>query len=253
MPSAHWPTTWPEQSFKPGPTALVVLAALGVGFIVLVIGVAWIAVKSMQSGIGAGVPIVPALVIQVLLEAAIVAVLLTALPRLSGFSLRELGFVAPRPWQIGVALLGAIAMVTVIEGGVTLLQELFHQKHEQQVIELFKQVRSQPNVMWFFAVFAIIVAPFMEEMIFRVFAFNVALRYGGFWVGAIVSGVLFGLAHIDHKGWDVLLTIVPLMLGGMVLSFVYYRTRNAFCSMVTHGCFNALTVFALIYAPNLAQ
>ena len=244
-PSAAWPTTWPSNSFKAGPTALVIFAALVVGAIVLVAGILWI--YAHPGAGGATVPILPAIVIQLLLEGAVVALLLAALPRLSGFSLRELGFVTPQLWQVGVALLGAIVMVIVVEGGASLLQSLLHQKHEQQVIELFKQVRSQPNVLCFFAVFAIVLAPFMEEMIFRVFVFNIGLRYGGFWAGAIVSGIAFGLAHAD------LFVLVPLALGGMVLSYVYFRTRNAFCSMVTHGCFNALTVFALIYAPQLAQ
>jgi membrane protease YdiL (CAAX protease family) len=224
---------------------LVIIAALGVGAIVLFVGVAWLFAQGLSSS--RNVPIVGAIVIQLVLEGAVVALLLVALPRLSGFSLKELGFVAPQPWQIGVGLLGALVMIVVVEGGASLIQAVVHQQHEQQVIALFKQVRSQPNVMWFFAVFAVIVAPFMEEMIFRVFLFNLGLRYGGFWAGAIVSGIAFGLAHGD------LFVLLPLALGGMVLSFVYYRTRNAFCSMVTHGCFNAVTVFALIYAPNLAQ
>ncbi len=199
------------------------------------------------TGASANVPILAAILIQLVLEASIVALILIALPRLSGFSLKELGFVMPRPWQIGIALLGAIAMIIVVEGGASLIQALLHQKHEQQVVELFKQVRSQASVMWLFAVFAVVLAPFMEETIFRIFVFNIGLRYGGFWVGAIISGIAFGLAHTD------IYVLLPLAVGGMVLSFVYYRTRNAFCSMVTHGCFNALTVFALIYAPNLAQ
>ena len=138
-------------------------------------------------------------------------------------------------------------MVVVVEGLASIIQALSHQQHEQSVVELFKHVRGT-NVMWLFAFFAIVLAPFMEETIFRIFVFNAARRWsGGFWRGAIVSGVLFGSAHMD------LWVLVPLALGGIILCYVYYRTRNAFCSMITHGLFNALTVFALIYAPQLAQ
>ena len=54
-------------------------------------------------------------------------------------------------------------------------------------------------------------APFAEETFFRIFFFNLGLRYGGFWGGAVLSGVLFGIAHGD------LYAALPLALGGMVL------------------------------------
>jgi membrane protease YdiL (CAAX protease family) len=184
--------------------------------------------------------------LQLLIEGSAVIVILTMLPRVSKFSLREMGFKPPQPWQIGVALLGAVAMVVVVEGGASLIQSYFHVKHEQSVVDLFRHVIGT-YAMWYFAIFAIVLAPFMEEVIFRVFVFNIGLRWGGFWTGAVISGLCFGAAHGDP--W----VLLPLAAGGVVLCGVYYRTRNAFMSMITHGIFNAVTVFALIYAPQLAK
>ena len=244
--SAAWPTHWPANSFRWGPTALLVLAAIAVAVVgFIIIGVyGYLHGAALRSNGPAFVFF--AVVAQLLVEGVAVLVILAALPSVSKFSLRELGFYAPRLWQIGVALLGAIAMVIVVEGGASLIETLTHQKHEQTVVELFRHVVGT-NAMWFFAIFAIVLAPMMEEIIFRIFVFNIGLRYGGFWVGAIVSGICFGAAHTD------LVVLVPLALGGMILCTVYYRTRNAFASMITHGCFNAVTVFALMYAPNLTK
>ncbi|MBV8638752.1 MAG: CPBP family intramembrane metalloprotease [Candidatus Eremiobacteraeota bacterium] len=244
--SAGWPTHWPANSFRGGPTALLILAAIGAAILGGVIGVLIFFAAHRPRTMGPQF-VVSAIWVQLLVEGAAVIVILIGLPAVSKRSLRELGFYAPRPWQLGVALLGAIAMVIVVEGGASLIQTLTHTKHEQSVVELFKQVIGQPSVMWLFAVFAIVLAPFMEEVIFRIFIFNVGLRWGGFWLGAIVSGLCFGAAHADPY------VLIPLALGGMVLCGVYYRTGNAFCSMVSHGLFNAVTVFALIFAPQLAQ
>ncbi|HVA28185.1 MAG TPA: type II CAAX endopeptidase family protein [Candidatus Baltobacteraceae bacterium] len=241
------PTRWPQDSFRPGPTALFILLALGLGAVIFAAGLAWLFVAyggQIRHGI---VPVIPAVIFQLVLEGAIVAAILLALPRLSKRSLRELGFRALAPSEIGIALLGAIAMIVVVEGGASLIQTLSHQKHEQSVVELFKHILGNRNTTIFFVIFACVLAPVMEETIFRVFCFNIGLRYGGFWVGAIVSGVLFGLAHGD------LFVLLPLTLGGMILCGVYYRTGNAFASMITHGIFNGVTVLALIYAPQLAQ
>lgn len=243
--SAVWPTRWPQDSFRAGPTALLILAAIGVAAVGFVIGAVYLFTHRADVGRGPNF-VIAAVVVQLLVEGSAVAVILAALPRVSKFSLRELGFYAPRPWQIGIGLLGAIAMIVVVEGGASLIETLAHQKHEQSVVELFRHVVGT-NVMWFFALFAVVLAPFMEEVIFRIFIFNAGLRYGGFWLGAVVSGLCFGGAHMD------LFVLVPLALGGMILCGVYYRTRNAFASMISHGCFNAVTVLALIYAPQLAK
>jgi membrane protease YdiL (CAAX protease family) len=238
-------THWPSESFRRGRTIGLILAAIGVGIVAAVAGIAvMFAVPSLRAPSSF---ITTALVFQLAIEGLPVLVILAALPRVSGLSYRELGFYVPRPWQVGVAMLGAVAMIVVVEGGASLIQTLLHQKHEQQVVEMFKQVRRNAPVMWFFAVFAIVLAPFMEETIFRLFVFNAARRHWGFWIGAIVSGACFGAAHLDK------FVFVPLALGGIILAYVYKRTGNAFCSMMTHGLFNAATVLALIFVPKLAQ
>ena len=244
--SAGWPTNWPANSFRRGPTALLILAALGAAVVGGLIGITIFFIEQHPRPYSPEF-VLAAIFVQLLLEGAAVLVILVGLPYVSKRSLHDLGFYWPRLWQIGIGLLGAIAMIIVVEGGASLIQTLTHQKHEQQVVELFKQVVGHPRTMWLFAIFAIVLAPFMEEVIFRIFIFNVGLRWGGFWVGAILSGLCFGAAHGDK------FVFVPLALGGMVLCGVYYRTGNAFASMISHGLFNALTVFALIFAPQLAQ
>ncbi len=245
--TAAWPTRWPSDSFRAGPTALVILGGLVLGGVLLLIAGIWFGLTYGAQVRRGTLPIVPAVVIQLIVEGSVVALVLAALPRVSKFSLRQLGFTPIASWQVGVALLGAVAMVVIVEGSSSLVQVLLHQKHEQGVVDLFKHAIGNPRIMWFFSVFAIVIAPVMEETIFRVFLFNLGLRYGGFWLGAIVSGIAFGAAHGD------LFVLVPLMLGGMILSYVYYRTRNAYASMITHGLFNSVTILTLIFAPQLAQ
>ncbi len=244
--SAGSPIRWPDRSFAAGPTALVILAAVGLALVVGLVGGGIIATHRAQL-LSPQMFVISALVLQLGLEGAPVVLLIAMLPRLSKLSFRELGFYMPRPWQIGVAILGAIAMVVVANGGASLIQTLLHQKHEQAVVQIFKQAAHQPHIVWFFAVFAIVLAPFMEETIFRLFIFNAGRRYGGFWVGSIISGLCFGAAHMDA------IVLGPLALAGIILCYVYQRTGNAFCSMITHGLFNAVTVIAIIYFPKLAQ
>ena len=244
--SARWPTSWPPDSFRAGPTALLLLAIVGVAAVVLAGGVAWLFASEPVIRETRAIPVIPAVIIQLVLEVAIVAIILFALPRVAKFSLRELGFYMPDGRVLLYGILGAVAMIVIVQGSAAIIDALTHQQHQQEVVQLFKGLRA-PGAMWFFGIFAAIIAPVAEETIFRVFIFNAGLRYGGLWVGAIVSGTLFGAVHGDVYAF------LPLALGGVLLCWLYYRSGCAFTSMISHGLFNTVTLLAIVFAPKLAS
>jgi membrane protease YdiL (CAAX protease family) len=241
--SPVWPTHWPRDSFTS------VWAWLLAGLIALLF------IGAFAAGIHGGnalpmrsinpVVIDASILLQFILEGVLVAGVLAALPALSKFTLRELGLRAPTPPTLALALGGAIVMIVVADGGASLLEYVMHTKHEQETVEIFKALHD-PVTIVVFAVFAIFFAPFAEETIFRMFFFNFGLRYGGFWGGTATSAVLFGFAHGD------VYEALPLALGGLVLCYVYYRTRNAFAPMISHALFNGFSILALLAAPKLA-
>jgi membrane protease YdiL (CAAX protease family) len=242
-PSAHWPTTWPSDSFRAGPTALLLLAIVVASLVILGAGILLLGPEIARRG---GIPVTGAIALQFVLEVVVVMMILVALPRISGFTLAQLGFKALRPRDVLYGVGGAVAMLIVVQGSSSLAETLSHQHHEQQVVELFKQLRA-PAAIWLFGIFAAVIAPIAEETIFRIFLFNAVMRYGGFWTGAIVSGLCFGAVHGDAFAF------LPLALGGVLLCYVYYRSGNAFASMISHGLFNAVTLIALLFAPPLAH
>ncbi len=239
--SPVWPTRWPKDSFKGFWTWLLagVVAAIFVAlFFASLTNPPPKHIDPLAFDILIG--------LQFGFETLMVAIVLIALPFISKFSLRELGFRAPTWMTLGIAVLGAVAMAIVANGGASLIDSLAHSKHQQDIVEIFKGLRNSTTIA-IFAAFAIIFVPFAEETFFRLLFFNLGLRYGGFWAGAVLSGVLFGIAHGD------LFAALPLALGGIILCAVYYRTRNAFAPMISHALFNALSIGALLFAPQLTQ
>jgi membrane protease YdiL (CAAX protease family) len=188
----------------------------------------------------------PSTIVQVSIEAIAALFILVALPRMTHFSLKQLGFRALTMRDLAIALAGAVGMVIVVDGGGSVVSSVMHSTHQELAVSLFISMRSNVRLVLFFAIFAVILQPIAEETIFRVFLFNLGLRYGGFWAGAILSGILFGAAHLDK------LEFLPLALGGVVLCAVYYRSRNAYASMISHGLFNALSTALIYFAPKLA-
>lgn len=237
--SPGWPTRWPANSFTGAWTWLLAAFVAALFLLSFVAGVAGphprsISPRLLEFGI----------VLQFVLEGALVVGVLAALPRLAKLPLRELGFVTPTISAIGTGVAGAVAMAIVADGTGTLIERLVHTPHRQESVEIFKHLHD-PTAIVIFAIAAVIAAPIAEESIFRAFFFNLGLRYGGFWGGALLSAVLFGLAHGD------VYEALPLALGGLVLCYVYYSSRNAFTPMISHALFNAFTLAALLIAPKV--
>ena len=237
--SPAWPTRWPKDSFKGIWTW--VLAAF---FALLCLAAAILQLEQ-----GPVAPMSPLLfdvgiALQFVVEAFFAAIILAALPALSKFSLRQLGFRAPTLATIGIGVVGFVAMFVVADGSASLIEYFAHSRHQQDIVQIFKMLHD-PTSISIFIVFAVFFAPFAEETFFRIFFFNLGLRYGGFWGGAVLSGIMFGIVHGD------VIAAVPLALGGMVLCGVYYITRNAYASMISHALFNGLSIATLLFAPKL--
>ena len=96
-------------------------------------------------------------------------------------------------------------------------------------------------------IFVIGVAPIAEEFFFRGFLFGVLrgwqIRLGGHelgpWVAAIITGILFGLAHTGSAPSKYL---VPLGFLGFVLCLVRWRTGSLYPCMALHSLNNSLSL-----------
>ncbi|MBW4487783.1 MAG: CPBP family intramembrane metalloprotease [Trichocoleus desertorum ATA4-8-CV12] len=86
---------------------------------------------------------------------------------------------------------------------------------------------------------ASIAAPLFEEVMFRGFLLPSLTRYVPVWGAITISAFLFALAHLS------LSEILPLMVLGMVLGFVYTRSRNLLAPMLMHSLWNSGTLLSL--------
>ena len=249
------PAPFPPDAFNPLLTVLTLLSLPVILFVIAAIAMFYAIAHGdttlpnaarWASGL-AGVQI------QGVIDIFIVIFVLAVLPSLAKIPLRSIGFRALTGAELGYALGGALIMIVVINGLASLLQSALHVKVSEQAVNMFLNLKT-PGTKIEFALLGIVLAPIAEEAVFRVFIFNAAQKYWGFWTGAIVSGFLFGLAHAQPGSLiQTVILALPLALGGIVLCAVYAKTGNAYASMVTHGLFNAATMAVLIFAPQLAK
>ena len=90
---------------------------------------------------------------------------------------------------------------------------------------------------------AVVAAPVGEEFFFRGLVQNVLLTAGlGRYPAVLLTATVFGLVH-----WDVPHTIVPLIVLGIVLGYLYERTGSLIAPLATHVCFNAATIASVLW------
>jgi membrane protease YdiL (CAAX protease family) len=89
------------------------------------------------------------------------------------------------------------------------------------------------------ALFVCVVAPIAEEFFFRGFFFGSLIGWRGPWVAAILTSLLFGLAHTGSASPQYL---IPLSFLGFVLCMVRWRTGSLYPCMALHATNNGLAL-----------
>jgi membrane protease YdiL (CAAX protease family) len=97
------------------------------------------------------------------------------------------------------------------------------------------------------AVFVCVIAPIAEEFFFRGFFFGALRRWRiviggrdlGTWVAAVLTGILFGLAHTGSASSQYL---IPLGFLGFVLCLVRWQTGSLYPGIALHSFNNSLAL-----------
>ncbi len=91
---------------------------------------------------------------------------------------------------------------------------------------------------------ALIVAPITEEFFYRGILFRSVRDRRGFWQGALVSALVFGLVHYnpDAPVPDAFLLVSVLAVTGFGLSLIYERRGSMIANIAAHMGFNTIGI-----------
>jgi membrane protease YdiL (CAAX protease family) len=191
----------------------------------------------------------------------ILAQILTELSLLGFFALQIRGrsglpfwaTIGWRPLRPGTASrAGAIFGFIVGGAGLGLLVSLasaaFPPKHPLPIEKIF----ATRSLTVLFMATAVLVAPLVEETIFRGYLYPVAARSFGFVGGIIFTGAAFGLLH-GSQLWGGWWQIGLLVIVGILFTFVRAATRTNLSSFLLHISYNGVQVIGVLfslYAPK---
>jgi uncharacterized protein len=128
------------------------------------------------------------------------------------------------------------------------LSSLFPSARETPLEKIF----SQGNAIYYFALFAIFIAPFTEELIFRGFLYPIFENRGGRSVAVIVTAMIFSGLHVPQL-WGSWPAIALIMFVGFVLSFTRAVTGLLTPSWIIHLAYNSTLVMAVVVAKALVH
>ena len=178
-----------------------------------------------------------------------VVLFIVAFLRFRGFDLSSLGGFFKisflRVLSTGTILLFfAYSLISLSE---LITQRLFGSgSSKQSIVELFSGSRTiEQRIM--IIVFAVAIAPVVEEFLFRFFLYGVLKRYFGRFLGLTVNALLFAAAHTH------LPSFVPLFILGSCFTIAYEWSGSILVSMTMHALFNSLSLTALAFPELFSQ
>ena len=138
-------------------------------------------------------------------------------------------------WGVG-GYLTALPLVLLVS---LINQQIWQgQGGSNPLLLLALQAQDKVALLIFF-VTSSIAAPAFEEIMFRGFLLPSLTRYVSVTGAIIISGFIFAVAHLS------LSEVLPLATLGIVLGFVYTRSRNLLAPMLLHCLWNSGTLISL--------
>ncbi len=150
-------------------------------------------------------------------------------------------------FALGVAVV--VVPVTLLLNGASawVMQHALHMTPEAQTSIQVLKVSPDLGQRIYFGVLSMVVAPVIEETIFRGILYPAAKRTG--WPKAALFGTALVFAAIHGN----LMTFVPLTFLAVVLTLLYETTDNLLAPILAHSFFNAANFVLLIYETELSR
>jgi hypothetical protein len=173
---------------------------------------------------------------------ALLGIVLFFANRHGGRAWARLGLHRPELWIL-ILMPPAAFLLQVVTGVISaILSPLLGGMKNPQGCSISQAFGAEP----YLAVISLaVIAPVVEEIVFRGFIYGGLRTRLGVAISVIVSAAIFALAHTFSVGGSILLLGPSLFVAGVALALVYERTRSLVPGMVLHASFNLIAVVAI--------
>lgn len=165
--------------------------------------------------------------------------------------LRLIGVIPTKPgrdlvWGV-LGFLAAVPMVFATIQAAVLLGELFGQEAPVLAHDMLKMLVDSDSRLGsvLIAVSAILVAPILEEAVFRGIVQSVMVEVAGEakrWGVVFIAAFVFAIIHANTATWENWQALPGLFVLGLVLGWLYERSGSLWPGIIVHMGFNTLNI-----------
>ena len=105
------------------------------------------------------------------------------------------------------------------------------------------------EALWILVGFGVLVAPWIEEIVFRGFLYAAFERAHGRWVALVVTSALFAALHGTQYGWH-WQQLSILLAVGLVFGLIRMRSGSTKATTLVHAAYNGLLFLAVLSVPG---
>lgn len=134
-------------------------------------------------------------------------------------------------------IVGGVALALFV----SLASEAFPPSHPLPIERIFQT----PSLTLLFMLTAVLIAPVVEETVFRGYLYPVAARSFGIVGGIVFTGAVFGLLH-GSQLWGGWWQIGLLVIVGIIFTYVRAITRSVLSSFLLHISYNSVQVVGVL-------
>ena len=142
-------------------------------------------------------------------------------------------------WQLPIGLAAVGSLLPILLGFEWVISRLFHMPPFRHPIIPVLVTESSGADIILLMLFACVVAPIVEESIFRGVIFSSLRRRLPLPAAAIFSAFIFAAAHLD------LPSLLPLAAFAVLLAYLYEYSGSIVPAAIAHGVFNLYNLIAL--------
>jgi membrane protease YdiL (CAAX protease family) len=145
-----------------------------------------------------------------------------------------------------IGLLGGLGAYAIVYAVAVVIQAVYvvldRLAPEQQIVVEAQRADAMTAVVY--ALTAVVIAPFAEEVFFRGTLLPAAVRLAGVRSGLLIQAVVFGAIHVVQTP-EALPLAIPLAVVGWCAGLLRLRTGSLVAPIALHATFNALNFIAL--------
>lgn len=146
-------------------------------------------------------------------------------------------------WLLGFPLILTASQILTF-----FLVDLFNFSLEEQVaVKQIKSILNNPLLFTFSTFSVVVLAPFIEEVLFRGFLQSTLLHFFSQKKAIVLSSLIFALFHFSaSQGINNLNILLSLFLLALILGLLKEKQGTLYPSMALHSLFNGVSVLLLI-------